>query len=517
MHKIKLLALLLWLAVLSLVLFSGSKRAEHEIAHVLKGNATQLQQLLSVALAYNRAIASQMISSLEHQHRDHWHPELLQDYPEHGVYALADSAITDVARPVANLSGIGRLDGLSIAQQAEISAALSLNLTAPLNDQEHFFIWSYYTSDSGFMLLAPYVAVESFHMAPEVYQKPFWQVAEPASNPDRLSRISGLYEDGAGQGMMISISTPVFADEVFKGIVSLDVGLAYLQAVLHGDELDLGVKPVIVDERGELVVATQMEQAKVSSTSFMQLLDSPSYQMVQSAEAVHMQSELIHDKFRVGFNLSNLDFRRLVLKQSMLECILVSMLMLVVFLLLKLRSALSRATNLAEHDGLTHLFNRITFEELAAKLMSTQMKRRQAFSILMIDIDHFKRVNDQYGHHIGDLGIQHVANIIAANARKTDLVARFGGEEFVLALPNTDIQQAQALAERIRIMMMLSVFDNDKSVTVSIGIAESHALAIDTLDGLCQCADAALYQAKRSGRNCSIVYDPTLTTASKRH
>jgi diguanylate cyclase (GGDEF)-like protein len=123
-----------------------------------------------------------------------------------------------------------------------------------------------------------------------------------------------------------------------------------------------------------------------------------------------------------------------------------------------------------------------------------------ALGVLVIDIDHFKRVNDRYGHGTGDAILQHVAAFVARVAGSGAIVARYGGEEFVVALPNHDLHRASTIAERVRVAVGAS-FDADSplpAVTVSIGVAAGPASAVEALVAE---ADRALYRAKEAGRN----------------
>ncbi|WP_198598390.1 GGDEF domain-containing protein [Mangrovicella endophytica] len=155
-------------------------------------------------------------------------------------------------------------------------------------------------------------------------------------------------------------------------------------------------------------------------------------------------------------------------------------------------------------DVLTGLANRRAFEEtLSQKLSLLQTTQEAAISLLLIDIDHFKNVNDRFGHDTGDEALKTVARVLRACVRDGDLVARHGGEEFAVLLPLTSQQAATKVAERIRMEIEATPFDHLDTafgLTVSIGLASSEQHGTDAL-GLRTMADAALYAAKRAGRN----------------
>ncbi len=130
---------------------------------------------------------------------------------------------------------------------------------------------------------------------------------------------------------------------------------------------------------------------------------------------------------------------------------------------------------------------------------------------MMFDIDHFKKVNDQYGHPAGDQLLRHFAQRCLTASRATDLVGRYGGEEFVLLLSETNLEAARLIGERLRQFIMNTPFETDAgeiSITSSIGIAEAGKQ--DTLETLIERADTALYKAKKLGRNQVVIDDSTL-------
>lgn len=161
-----------------------------------------------------------------------------------------------------------------------------------------------------------------------------------------------------------------------------------------------------------------------------------------------------------------------------------------------------QALKMAYTDPLTQTNNRASFDDSVKREMSLAIRGNKALSVLFLDIDHFKSINDQYGHSCGDVALTAVAKWIKENLRSSDLVFRFGGEEFVILLSDTDIEGAKLLAERIRTSIeqhTLAYDMNAIKVTASLGI--SSLCTEDTLDSFISRADNAMYQAKRGGRN----------------
>ena len=157
----------------------------------------------------------------------------------------------------------------------------------------------------------------------------------------------------------------------------------------------------------------------------------------------------------------------------------------------------------ATTDGLTGLTNHRAFQERLSQLHALAERTGQRFSVILTDIDHFKSINDTYGHPVGDQVLRRVAALFAGRARKVDIVARYGGEEFVLVLPDTDGEGAAKFANRLREEVAAQTMVSEHGsfhVTISMGIAEFPADARNRAD-LVRLADEALYHSKESGRN----------------
>jgi diguanylate cyclase (GGDEF)-like protein len=169
----------------------------------------------------------------------------------------------------------------------------------------------------------------------------------------------------------------------------------------------------------------------------------------------------------------------------------------------QLQTMLARVETLANVDSLTGLFNRRRFEAVFATEFKKAARYRLPLSCLMLDIDHFKDVNDNHGHAAGDSVLREVVGIIQNSIRDVDTVARWGGEEFIIVSPNTSKANARVVGERIRKAVSGSVFQSagDRTVTISIGIADVSDASIDTPERLIETADLALYEAKKGGRD----------------
>jgi len=207
--------------------------------------------------------------------------------------------------------------------------------------------------------------------------------------------------------------------------------------------------------------------------------------------AIHVESE----------NLGSVTFHRV---KPFLEAELAILEMMIGTLCYPLRNAFlyQQAIQNSYSDALTGIGNRAAMVASLDRELKLFQRHQQCFSILIIDIDFFKKINDTYGHTTGDTVLRAVAKELQQELRETDLIFRFGGEEFVAILTNTPIANAQITAHRLRkrIASARLIDKADSKITISIGVSESHHE--DSLESLFERADNALYKAKHNGRNC---------------
>ncbi len=179
---------------------------------------------------------------------------------------------------------------------------------------------------------------------------------------------------------------------------------------------------------------------------------------------------------------------------------------------------ISSMKDMAIYDMLTHLYNRRHLDQVLEEEFQNASQTKQPLAVIMIDIDHFKAINDHYGHDEGDRALIHVASLLKTSLRKHDIVARFGGEEFLVVLPRAIMKDAVIIAERIRKSVEttpLSVGNEPVHLTVSLGVAGIPAVWTNSKEELTKCADTALYEAKEKGRNRVCFYVPTQETPLK--
>jgi len=166
---------------------------------------------------------------------------------------------------------------------------------------------------------------------------------------------------------------------------------------------------------------------------------------------------------------------------------------------IKLKEQLEYTNYIANHDKLTSLYNRYMFDEALEKEIKRAKRYTHPLSFIITDLDYFKNINDTYGHQTGDKILIELASILLENIRDIDILARWGGEEFVIILPDTDKEQAFSLAEKLRSIIQKNSFEQNISLTCSFGVTTFHE--DDTKDSIFARMDKALYQAKELGRN----------------
>ena len=163
------------------------------------------------------------------------------------------------------------------------------------------------------------------------------------------------------------------------------------------------------------------------------------------------------------------------------------------------RIAEEELEKLAILDPLTGLFNRRKFDEVLEYEIEQDRRYRTGLALIFCDIDHFKNINDQYGHHVGDTVLNTFAALVVKSVRASDIVARWGGEEFVLLFPNATADVAAGIAEKLRKLIEMTAFPQVGKVTASFGV--THFMGQDDAESMIRRADKAVYMAKENGRN----------------
>lgn len=170
----------------------------------------------------------------------------------------------------------------------------------------------------------------------------------------------------------------------------------------------------------------------------------------------------------------------------------------------RLRLAYETQKYEATHDSLTEIWNRPAILDLFSRECAKAARQKSTIGVLIADVDHFKIINDQFGHVCGDIALREIARRMQASLRVYDFMGRYGGEEFLILVPGCDPHSVCEVAERIRLGVSehpINARDNQIAVTLSIGVNTSSPVSVEQRDELLQCADHALYRAKENGRN----------------
>lgn len=213
--------------------------------------------------------------------------------------------------------------------------------------------------------------------------------------------------------------------------------------------------------------------------------------------------------------LGKIEFRR---NRPFLETELTLMEMLIGVLFYPLRNALlyRAALDSSMRDPLTGIGNRQSMDNCFAREIKLSLRHQTPLSLMLIDVDFFKKMNDTHGHRAGDKMLKHIVANIKNTLRETDQIFRFGGEEFVVLLHNTDAENARLTAERIRVHTAITPLDiNGENVSATISLGVTTLAADDNVESFFERADCALYQAKKEGRN-KVVVESTNKTKKKK-
>ncbi|SMF63911.1 diguanylate cyclase (GGDEF) domain-containing protein [Alteromonadaceae bacterium Bs31] len=236
-----------------------------------------------------------------------------------------------------------------------------------------------------------------------------------------------------------------------------------------------------------------------------------SYQLPGGTTLIKIGNQRAHS---ANYNMSSgeLSLGNIVVSRAkrFLEPELATLESLLGVLFFPLRNALmyQQALENSLRDTLTGIGNRSALDAGFAREIKLAQRHKQALSLLVLDIDYFKKINDRHGHRHGDKVLQHVAKTVQHSLRETDQVFRYGGEEFVALLNNTSLADAQLTAERIRMSVAMTPIElNDEKIFVSISIGVSDLRSDDTSESLFERADKALFKAKQAGRNKVMLSD----------
>ena len=294
---------------------------------------------------------------------------------------------------------------------------------------------------------------------------------------------------------------------------TIDFDAAKLQRLGYAGRLQKSLKPVSLAQLRQqlsLRLQTSLEAERILELFYSEVqrlvpLSSLSYQLASCDLRLELGERANHSAgYRLNHDgefLGELTFRRNVRfsedELGQLESLLAS-------LLFPLRNALlyRAAVQSALRDPLTETGNRIAMQQTLKREVDIARRTLQPLSVLMVDIDHFKRINDTHGHLIGDQALKAVASALKESLRNVDMVFRFGGEEFMVLLSNTNREAASMVGERLRMVVLgIQYLVENRAIELSVSLGCATLLPGESMESLLRRADNALYVSKRDGRN----------------
>lgn len=388
---------------------------------------------------------------------------------------------------LSSLSASGDPNGFNKQKIAEINAALHLKpiFNAAMKKLPDIK-WIYYTSKNNFIYLSPNYNFKDDKNLLNQYNYAFWQEAIPRNNPFNRVIITDLYKDGIGKGLITTLSKPIYQEDEFKGIVSIDIGLNTLNDLLP--KTNLKGKTYLIDEKKQIVASNEEFKLK---------------KCIYCNDENSINIEVIEDELYIVHLVEKSILNKEALYNSSGKIFIIFLLVFITLIAIYLKELLTKVQYYANTDPLTNLLNRRSMQKEIEKLIEISKRYDQDLSFLLVDIDYFKNINDTYGHQTGDKVLVEVSRLFRNNTRNVDVVARFGGEEFLIALVNTNLDKAYILAERIRNgTNRIKIDTKDLDFTISIGCARLREK--DTFYSILKRVDNLLYQAKENGRNRTV-------------
>lgn len=497
------LALLIMLLVASNAWYVYSRSlnlADQYAHHAVEGINQHFARIFGVIDTIQSETVSELQWGRPHQDAE-WLSAALHNPPGQAFYALDTPPPPFSHAELGNLTGLGQATALDAAHRREIAVALGL---APMLAAAYRHLdaqgvaWVYYVSSLQFIYLYPFTPSSSYHYSPFTPGGQFWRMAEPTANPDGLRVITPVYVDQAGKGPLLTISQPIWVHGKFHGVLCVDVSVNMLKRLLGSVAEPLG-SLYLLNAQNQVVAASQ-EQA-LPQENLQQL---PVMARYAAGGQAHVRVLAVGNTgMRVLHYLPN-HWLALEIAKGCAPGLVAALLLWLALLLLSRTWKLNRELRrLSEHDALTGALNHRAFQALLLRLYQDYQAHGTVFSLVMVDLDHFKKVNDTFGHAVGDEVLKVLVRLARRLLRSEDKVARLGGEEFVLVLPGTDLHDAMKAAVRLRLQLERLHWHKlglpDK-VTASMGCAV--VLASDCHAGaVLKRADDAMYRAKQEGRN----------------
>ncbi len=443
-------------------------------------------------------------------------------------YNLDAAGGTKHEKIVGNLTGTGSIPE-NDANRDEVNLALQFNQQfASIYKRIPDVAWIYYTSENNFINLFPWVSSTDFSYDKALKSEVFYTTVNPQNNPLRESRWTPVYLDHAGKGLMVSLSSPIYAGDTFKGVVSLDLTNDQLSEIISSD-YDI----YMIDETDTLIAYSHNIKNETEVSTFKTILNSTDSYVSAMKEVNSNTVQIVGNYYIYSVSFTNAPWRMLfrvpvwliVGKSALFTLPIMTICLLLLFTFFEvekrkrserqltksfeeLSSYQTLLENAAKYDFLTASVNRRGMMDIFNKNIQTNGKIEKSVIFIMGDIDNFKQFNDMYGHAAGDKVLIEIANTMRKNIKNDEVVCRWGGEEFVIMLLERTYDEAILIAKNIRREIDENIIPWENSIqlraTMTFGVVEyDNALSFDMNISN---ADHALYVGKEKGRNQVIGY-----------
>jgi len=347
----------------------------------------------------------------------------------------------------------------------------------------------YYKSKNKFIFVSPDLNIKNEKQLASQYNCISWIDSINKIDSYKQFIITKAYIDNISNEKLITLSLPIYKDKEFLGIVAIDIKLNTLVAYINKIPL-----------RGNIYIIDKNDNSITSK------FDKQLNKKIIFDKSSLIKKEIVENQLYIAHPLNEKKIREEAFYKSLGKIFILFLIFIISIILIYLKNLLIKVQNLANTDSLTNLLNRRAMKEAIDNQIKISRRYKQPLSFLLIDIDYFKKVNDKYGHHMGDIVLIKLSKLFKQIIRDCDIAGRFGGEEFLITLANTDINEAFIMAERLRkLSNQIKIKKIDINLTVSIGCYSLKDE--DDYDCILRNVDKLLYKAKNEGRNRTVKED----------
>jgi len=448
---------------------------------------------------------------------------LLKYEPRTDSFSMDMAQGTKYEKSAGNLTGLGRIPVKGINRD-ELNLALRYNeFFSNFYERLEGVEWLYYTSENEFVNIYPWVPSKDFEYFKGIKNLDFYRMVDPQHNPHRRPLWVPIYVDHAGKGLVVTLSSPIYSSGSFMGVISLDISSKKLSEII-GTEYE----SYLVDMKDSVITTGSGTTSGNIPVSFLSIL---SEKNIRPETVLGIKEDIIYRSGRYYIHASSFDrvpWRLYLMVPVSGIAYRASLASLPIFLigiflifavnafdksqktgrllqnsLMELKSYQHLLENAAKMDMLTATLNRRGLKENFKCMIDKLGTERPVISFVIGDIDHFKQFNDTFGHAAGDKVLIAITETIRRNVGSDDMICRWGGEEFVMALIGKGFEAAMAVAENVRkdVEALSISWEKDTILkgTMTFGVVEYNYK--DSIDECIAKADSALYYGKEHGKN----------------